>query len=408
MATDNCGLRSGEVMAEQDSNMPSTSSATVQADNVDDLVFDLPADLLDMSFVLPEEPKSTAPEDPAGPSGSEPPPPPQPKQRKKKSKNRPAMPVLRSSRGRDLKATVRYNSAGFKADEKSWTVPERKRLLAALKEHGSSDVSKLAQAVRTRSVAAVSHFLLERRRLKDRVVIQGPAGSRAAYSTRVLRRALNVIRRRYDRSKLLPQVVAACERQPFPEPAEDSTGELPQFEDLYQVIRELMENHVPAALGDCELWLLRRLLWTLGNMINTLDLAAAKEALHQALLWAAAQPADGYSKPTGQGQDDEQCQAAPSEDNARRYLNFPSMKERKDGLRSSWNPLQMSTAVVQGPWAMIREHLAQNASRRRCEKNVPSAVAGPSTSSAAATGNTSASRKKTELRLLESFRAWKN
>ncbi|KAL1423712.1 hypothetical protein MTO96_020845 [Rhipicephalus appendiculatus] len=392
-------------MAEQCANMPSTSSATAQPESVDDLVFELPADLLDMSFVLPDEPKSTAPDDP-GPSATEPPPPPQPKQRKKKSKNRPAMPVLRSSRGRDLKATVRYNSAGFKADEKLWTVPERKRLLAALKEHGSSDVNKLAQAVRTRSVAAVSHFLLERRRLKDRVVIQGAAGNRAAYSTRVLRRALNVIRRRYDRSKLLPQVVAACERQPFPEPAEDSTGELPQFEDLYQLIRELMDNHVPAALGDCELWLLRRLLWTLGNMINTLDLDAAKESLHRALLWAAAQPADGYSKPAGQ--DDGQCQAPPSVDSTRRYLNFPSMKERKDGLRSSWNPLQMSTDVIQGPWAMIREHLAQNASRRRCSKNGPSAEEVPSTSTAAAASNVSASRKKNEPPPLEAFRAWKN
>ncbi|KAL3177749.1 hypothetical protein MRX96_038887 [Rhipicephalus microplus] len=79
---------------------------------------------------------------------------------------------------------------------------ERKRLLAALKEHGSRDISKLSEAVRTRSVAAVSHFLLERQRSK----IRGAAGNRAAYATRILRRALNVARRRYDRSKLLPQM----------------------------------------------------------------------------------------------------------------------------------------------------------------------------------------------------------
>ncbi|KAL3189172.1 hypothetical protein MRX96_003305 [Rhipicephalus microplus] len=32
------------------------------------------------------------------------------------------MPVLCSSRGQDLKTTVLYNSAEFKADEKPWTV----------------------------------------------------------------------------------------------------------------------------------------------------------------------------------------------------------------------------------------------------------------------------------------------
>ncbi|KAL3189173.1 hypothetical protein MRX96_003305 [Rhipicephalus microplus] len=34
------------------------------------------------------------------------------------------MPVLCSSRGQDLKTTVLYNSAEFKADEKPWTVLE--------------------------------------------------------------------------------------------------------------------------------------------------------------------------------------------------------------------------------------------------------------------------------------------
>ncbi|XP_075752117.1 uncharacterized protein LOC119174208 [Rhipicephalus microplus] len=376
---------------EQDVDMPSALSAAAQSESVDDFAFELPAELLDVSFVLPDEPKPTPAEDPE--------PPPKPKKpRKKKSKNRPAMPVLRSSRGRDLKTTARYSNAKFKADEKPWTVPERKRLLAALKAHGSSDINKLSEAVRTRSVAAVSHFLLERRRLKDRIVIQGPAGNRAAYATRILRRALNVVRRRYDRSKLLPQVVAACERQPFPEPTEDSTGELPQFEDLYQMIREVMENHVPAALGDCELWLMHRLLWTIGNMMKTLDLDASKEALYQALRWAAAQPADGYSKPAGQNE--EQCQGSPSEDTMRRYLNFPTIKERKDGLRSSWNPLRMPTNVIQAPWAAIQEYLAQNASRRECVNSLL-----PSTSSATAA---MAARKKTDLQSLESFHIWKN
>ncbi|KAH7937919.1 hypothetical protein HPB49_017586 [Dermacentor silvarum] len=282
--------RSGEAMA-RPADVSSISSVSAPEDSPDDLVFDLPADLLDLSFDLPPDEASSSGStacDATGPSAAEPP---QPKQRKKKSKHLPAMPVLRSSRGRDLKFTVRYKSEGFKDDDTPWTVTERKRLLAALKEHGSSDVSKLAEAVRTRSVAAVSHFLKERRRMKDRVVIQGPAGNRAAYSCRILRRALNVIRRRYDRTKVLPQVVAVCERQPFPEPAEDSAGELPQFEDLYQFMRELMDNHVPAVLEDCEHWLLNRLLLKLGTMIETLDLDASKQALKKGLLWAAVSAA---------------------------------------------------------------------------------------------------------------------
>ncbi|XP_065299455.2 uncharacterized protein [Dermacentor albipictus] len=383
-------------------NVPSTSSVSVPQGSEDDLVFDLPADLLDLSFDLPADeanPSDSTARDEPGPSGVQPPAPKQPKQRKKKGKHRPVMPVLRSSRGRDLKFTVRFKSEGFKDDDTPWTVTERKCLLAALKEHGSSDVSKLAKAVRTRSVAAVNHFLLERRRLKDRVVIQGPAGNRAAYSGRVLRRALNVIRRRYDRTKLLPQIVAACERQPFPEPMEDSTWELPQFEDLYQVMRESMENHVPATLGECELWLLGRLLSTLGTMIGTLDLDAEKEALQKALLWAAAQPADGYSKSTGQNS--AQAESALSEESARTHLNFPSMKERKDGLRSSWNPLQMSPAVIQGPWPMIQEYLARNAFRRRGTET-DDLGAPPSTSTA------SSGRRKGEPRPLEAFRPWKN
>nr|XP_037280926.1 uncharacterized protein LOC119174207 [Rhipicephalus microplus] len=389
---------------EQNVNMPSAFSAAAQPESVDDFAFELPAELLDVSFVLPDEPKPRPAEDPE-------PTPEQKKLRKKKSKNRAAKPVLRSSRGRELKTTVHYSIAKFKADEKPWTVPERKRLLAALKAHGSSDVNKLAKAVRTRSVAAVSHFLLERRRLKDRIVIQGPAGNRAAYATRILRRALNVIRRRYDRSKLLPQVVAACEQQPFPEPTEDSTKELPQFEHIYQTIRDVMENNVPAALGECELWITHRLLWTIRNIVNTLDLDSSKEALYQALRWAAAQPADGYSKPTGQ--DDEQCQVLPSEDTMRRNMNFPSMKERKDGLKSSWNPLRMPTNVIQVQWAAIQEYLAQNPSRRECVERLLPNEEIPSTSSATTASNTIsgkavAARKKTDSRSLETFNVWKN
>lgn len=386
-------------------DVSSISSVSAPEDSPDDLAFDLPADLLDLSFDLPPDEASSSGStacDATVPSAAEPP---QPKQRKKKSKHLPAMPVLRSSRGRDLKFTVRYKSEGFKDDDTPWTVIERKRLLAALKEHGSSDVSKLAEAVCTRSVAAVSHFLKERRRLKDRVVIQGPAGNRAAYSCRVLRRALNVIRRRYDRTKVLPQVVAVCERQPFPEPAEDSAGELPQFEDLYQFMRELMDNHVPAVLEDCEHWLLNRLLLKLGTMIETLDLDASKQALKKGLLWAATQPIDGYSRSTDQ--DSAETQSGPSEEIAQLNLNYPSIKQRKDGLRSSFNPLQMSPTAVHGPWASIQKFLARNAFRHRSAETDHPEEPSSSPTAAASTPSAPSARKKVETRPLEAFRAWK-
>ncbi|XP_037290576.2 uncharacterized protein LOC119185806 isoform X2 [Rhipicephalus microplus] len=202
------------------------------------------------------------------------------------------------------------------------------------------------------------------------------------------------------------QVVAACEGQPFPEPTEDSTGKLPHFENLYKAIREVMENHVPAALGDCELWLMRRLLWTIGNIIYTFDLDASKEALYQALCWAAAQPADGYSKPAGQNE--KQCQGLPSQDTMQRCLNFPSMKECKDGLRSSWNPLQMPPNVIQTQWGAIQEYLAQNASRLECVMSSLPKKEIPSTFSVTAARNVRAFRKKTDSRCLEAFNGWTN
>ncbi|KAH6929216.1 hypothetical protein HPB50_024432 [Hyalomma asiaticum] len=287
----------------QYADMPSTSSSSMKVECTDDLTFDLPADLLDLSLEPPYE------LDPI------------------RLRIDSFMMTPRSSRGRDLKTTVRYKSEGLKDDD----------------------------------------------------------------------------------TTVDSTVVAACERRPFRGPTEDFIGEMPQFEDLYQMIREVMENHVPAALGDCELWLLKRLLWTLGNMIKTLDLDATKKDLHEALLWAAAQPPDGYSKPAGQ--DNEQPQVPPTGDSARRSLNFPSMKERKDGLRSSWNPLRMPTSAVQRPWAMIRDYLASKPSRRACVK-----MEGPSTSTATgATASALASRKKKtttttmyEPGTLDAFRAWKN
>ncbi|KAL3177748.1 hypothetical protein MRX96_038886 [Rhipicephalus microplus] len=199
-------------------------------------------------------------------------------------------------------------------------------------------------------------------------------------------------------------VVAACEGQPFPEPPEDSTVNLPQIQNLYKTIHDLMENCEPAALGECEHWLMCRLLWTIGNIINTLDLDASKEALYQALRWAAAQPADGYSKPAGQNE--EQCQGLPSEDTMRRHLNFPSMKERKDSLLSSWNPLRIPPNVIQAQWGAIQQYLAENASRRELVKSLRNEI--PSTSSATAVRKVRASPKKTGSRSLEAFNAWTN
>lgn len=70
-----------------------------------------------------------------------------------------------------------------------------------------------------------------------------------------------------------------CERQPFSDLAE-TVGEVPQFEDLYQCLREVMENHVPAVLGPCELWVLRRLLGTLAALLRALDLRGDRLGLH--------------------------------------------------------------------------------------------------------------------------------
>ncbi|KAL3189130.1 hypothetical protein MRX96_003265 [Rhipicephalus microplus] len=101
---------------EQDVHVPSALSATAQPESMmNDFAFELLDELLDVSFVLPDEPEPTPAEVPE--------PPPKPKKpRKKKSKNKPAMPVLRSSRGRALKTTMLCNSAEFRDDEKPWTV----------------------------------------------------------------------------------------------------------------------------------------------------------------------------------------------------------------------------------------------------------------------------------------------
>ncbi|XP_075736686.1 uncharacterized protein LOC119185806 isoform X1 [Rhipicephalus microplus] len=119
-----------------------------------------------------------------------------------------------------------------------------------------------------------------------------------------------------------------------------------------------------------------------------------------------AQPADGYSKPAGQNE--KQCQGLPSQDTMQRCLNFPSMKECKDGLRSSWNPLQMPPNVIQTQWGAIQEYLAQNASRLECVMSSLPKKEIPSTFSVTAARNVRAFRKKTDSRCLEAFNGWTN
>uniref|UniRef100_A0A023FYS1 Uncharacterized protein n=1 Tax=Amblyomma parvum TaxID=251391 RepID=A0A023FYS1_AMBPA len=272
---------------------------------------------------------------------------------------RPLKPVLRTSRGRNLKLTARYKGVGWKDDASNWTINERKQLLDALKQHGNSDLEKLAQAVPTRSATAINHFLMERRRKVDRIVLEGAAGKRTAQALRILRRALHVKRRRFDRSQALTQVVASCQRQPLPDSTETEVdgGELPQFEDIYQMLREVMENKVPAALGDCEQYVVRRLLGTLTTIVDSLSptLNEEREVLRDRLAWAAEQPVM-----TSQKAGAPKPRIEPGEKHS---INFPSMTERMENLKSAWNPLRLPTEIIQRQWSVINELLAANVFR---------------------------------------------
>ncbi|KAK8780384.1 hypothetical protein V5799_018275, partial [Amblyomma americanum] len=82
-------------------------------------------------------------------------------------------------------------------------------------------------------------------------------------------------------------VVDSCQRQPFADPTEVYGLELPQFTDIYQMLQDVMENKVPAALGPCEQFVVRRLLGTLTTAVASLDLNEEREVLKQQLAWAA-------------------------------------------------------------------------------------------------------------------------
>lgn len=276
-----------------------------------------------------------------------------PYQKRFKSKNRPAVPTLRSSRDRGVKVNTKHFNDPYKDDDTIWTVAERRQLLKALKEHGSSDIEKLAAAVPTRRVSGVLHFLTERRRMRDRFIVQGPAGVRATLGGRVLRKALNAARRRFDRTREIIDVVSVYERQPLSDLAE-MVGEVPQFEDVYQCLREVMENHVPAVLGPCELWVLRRLLGTLAALLRALDLRRDRLGLHCELFRVAESPPGDNPAPSVQSREEDERMDA---------INFPSMKTRKEAIMSSWNPLGMSPSLLQGQWANIRAVLADQVLR---------------------------------------------
>lgn len=315
-----------------------------------------------------------------------------PSQKRFKSKNKPLVPTLRSSRDRGVKVNTKHFDDPYKDDDTLWTVAERRQLLKALKEHGSSDIEKLAAAVPTRRVSGVLHFLTERRRMRDRFVVQGPAGARATQGGRVLRRALNAIRRRFDRSRALVAVVSVCERQPELDLSE-MVAEVPQHEQVYQLLRELMENHVPAVLGPCELWMLRRLLATLATLLRALDLRQDRQGLHRELYRVADTPlGETPAPPVRPNERDERMDA----------INFPSMQTRKEAVMSSWNPLGLSPSLLQSQWPHIREIFADQVLRAVDPITEPSEVP------RRAAGRRGRRPKKDMLaEPLESFSAWK-
>ncbi|XP_077488667.1 uncharacterized protein LOC144099325 isoform X1 [Amblyomma americanum] len=304
------------------------------------------------------------------------------------------VPRLRSCRGRNLKMTVRFKSEGLKDDDTNWTVNERKQLLDALKEHGSSDLEKLAQAVPTRSATAINYSLMERRCKKDRIVAQGATGRRTTQAVRILRRALDVKRRRFDRSQALVKVVESCQRQPFADPTEVYGLELPQFADIYQMLQDVMENKVPAALGPCEQFVVRRLLGTLTTAVASLDLNEEREVLKQQLAWAAAQPLKTTVMTTAKD-----TETPTLETGEKTTMNFPSMSVRKENLKNSWNPLRLPAEIIQKPWPTINELMSRNVFRS--ERATGQGESAPLTPARAG-----GSRR--EPQPLETFNAWKH
>lgn len=215
---------------------------------------------------------------------------------------------------------------------------ERRRLLGALKKHGSSDAQKLAKAVGTKSASAVSYFMLQQWKNLDKRQVVERSGAAMTNWLRVMAKPKNKIRRSYDRSQVLLQVVERCAEGPFA-----MTGEDPRLDELYRLLVDVMENHVPAALSPTDRWLLGRLLATLARALATLDLEPEREALRQ-----AAARIEGSVEGQPEGQAKKQT----------RSNTFPTIEERLQGLLQSWNSLGLSPDTLRRPHQLVAAWLA--------------------------------------------------
>lgn len=248
------------------------------------------------------------------------------------------------------RATPRKSPRGVKrktdfideAHNVPWTQPERRRLLSALKEHGSSDLQKLASAVRTKSAAAVSYFLDKQSKVhKKSTSVKGTSMTALANWFRVMTKPKTKPRRSFDRSRVLLEVVERCAEGPFVSTAED-----PHLDDLYRLLLDVMENHVPATLSPTDQWLLNRVLATHARMMTSLNLDLEREAVLQA---ARRIEETGESPPA----------------NTDRTTTRPSLEERMQGLAQSWNPLGLSEDTLRRPQQLAAAWLAGRHSSRQ-------------------------------------------
>ncbi|CAN7988610.1 unnamed protein product [Ixodes hexagonus] len=177
------------------------------------------------------------------------------------------------------------------------------------------------------------------KKLDKRHVVDKSAGAMVNW-LRVMAKPKTKVRRAYDRSQLLLEagLVERCTEGPFA-----TTGEEPCLDDLYHVLLDVMENHVPATLGPTDQWLLDRLLATLARMLAALDLGRERQALRQA---AARIEEAAEGQPGNQ----------PGKQ-VRRNTN-PIMEERLQGLLQSWNSLGLSPETLRRPHQVASAWLA--------------------------------------------------
>lgn len=160
----------------------------------------------------------------------------------------------------------------------NWNLKELRSLYAALKKHGTSNIEALAKEVGTRSPAAVKLYLSLPRHTADKKVVQNKSTTRMSHWLRVMHKPKSKNRRCFDRSivlvEMMEEFAEQCARAPLL--AEDG----PQFEDIYRVLQQVMQKHVPAALSPTDVWLLRRLLATVATLLPEMD--SEKKLLRQA------------------------------------------------------------------------------------------------------------------------------